>query len=63
MFTTDVITVMVGIEDMGDLPAALFRLGKDRPGHRRVDDGDRPALGLPHQPHVIVAQDRNSDDV
>ena len=59
----DVITVVMRIEDMGDLPAAFFRLGKDRPGHRRVDDGDRPALGLAHQPHVIVAQDRDSDDV
>ncbi len=59
----DVITMMVGVQDMGDLPMALFRLRQDRPGHRRVDDGDRPALGLAHQPHVIVAQDRDSDDV
>ena len=59
----DVIAVMVSVQDMRDLPAALFRLGQDRPGHRRIDHGDRPALGLAHQPHVIVAQDRDSDDV
>ena len=41
----DVVTMMVGVQDMRDLPAALFRLGQDRPGHRRVDDGDRPLCG------------------
>ncbi len=58
----DMVTVMVGIQDMGDLPAALFGLGQDRPGHGRVDDADRSALRLAHQPHVIVAQDRDTDD-
>ena len=59
----DVIAMVVGVQNMRDLPATLFGLGQDRPGHRRVDDGDGAALGLAHQPHVIVAQDRDSDDV
>jgi hypothetical protein len=57
------VAVMVRVQDMGDLPAALCRLGHHWPGRRRVDDADGPALGLTHQPHVIVVQDRDSDDV
>ena len=59
----DMVAVMVGVQDMGDLPAALFGLGQDGPGHGGVDDADGTALRLAHQPHVIVAQDRDSDDV
>jgi hypothetical protein len=57
------VAVMVGVQDMGDLPAAIGRLGQHRRGHGRVDHADRAALRLPHQPHVIVVQDRDSDDV
>jgi len=59
----DMVSVMVGVQDMGDLPAALFHLGPHRTGHGRVDDADGAALGLTHQPHVIVVEDRDSDDV
>ena len=59
----DVVAVVVGVQDMGDLPAALLGLREDRSGHRGVDDAYGPALGFPHQPHVIVVQDRDTDDV
>jgi hypothetical protein len=59
----DMVAVMVRIQDMGDLPAAFGRLGQHRSGHGRVDDADRAALRLAHQPHVIVVQDRDSNDV
>jgi hypothetical protein len=59
----DMVAVMVGVQDMRDLPAALCRLGQHRPGHGRVDDADGAALGFAHQPHVIVVQDGDSDDV
>ena len=58
-----VIAVMVGVQDVGDLPAALFGLREDRSGHGGIDDGHGPALRFPHQPHVIVVQDRNTDNV
>jgi hypothetical protein len=28
-----------------------------------IDHGHGPALRFPHQPHVIVVQDRDTDDV
>ena len=59
----NMVAVMVRIQDMGDLPAALFRFRQDRRGHGGVDHANRPALRLAHQPHVIVAQDRNTNDV
>ena len=40
----DMVAVMVGVQDMGDLPAALFGLGEDRSGHRR--DRRRPTAPL-----------------
>ena len=58
----DMVAMVVGVEDMRDLPAALAGLGQDGPGHGRVDDADGAALRLAHQPDVIVAQDRDSDD-
>jgi hypothetical protein len=54
---------MVRVQDMRDLPAALFGLGEHWPSHRGVDDRDGAALRFTHQPHVIVVQDRDSDDV
>ena len=57
------VAVMVRVQDMRDLPAAPFGLGQHRPGHRGVDNRDGAALGFTHQPHVIVVQDRDSDDV
>jgi hypothetical protein len=59
----DMVAVMVRVQDMGDLPAALCRLGQHRPGHGRIDDADGAALGFAHQPHVIVVKDGDSDDV
>ena len=59
----DMVAMMVGVQDMGDLPAALFGLREDRTGHGGIDDADGAALRLAHQPHVIVVQDRDSDDV
>jgi hypothetical protein len=59
----DMVAVMVRIQDMRDLSATLCRLGEHRSGHGRIDDADGAALGLAHQPHVIVVQDRDSDDV
>jgi hypothetical protein len=63
LVAADMITVMVGVEDMRDLSATLCRLRQQRPGHRRVDDANRAALGLAYQPHVIVVQDQDTDDV
>jgi hypothetical protein len=57
------VAVMVRIEDMRDLPTALGRLGEHRRGHGGVDDAHGAALGLAYQPHVIVVQDRDSNDV
>jgi hypothetical protein len=59
----DMVAVMVGVQDMGDLPAAFGGLGQHRASHRRVDHAHRAALRFAHQPHVIVVQDRDSDDV
>jgi hypothetical protein len=59
----DMVAVMVRVQDMRDLPAALFRFGQHRPDHGGVDDADGAALAFAHQPHVIVVEDGDSDDV
>ena len=56
------IAMMMGVEDVRDLPAALVGLGQHRPGHGGIDDAHATALRLAHQPDVIVAQDRDTDD-
>jgi len=43
-----VIPMMMGVEDVRDLPAALVGLGQDRPGDRRIDDADGTTLRLAH---------------
>ena len=58
-----VIVVVVGVEDVGRLPAKLVERRDDRPRHRRVDDADRAAVGLAQQVDVIVLEDRDDMDI
>ena len=44
----DVIAMMMGVQDMGDLPAALVGLGQHGPGHGRIDHADGTTLRLAH---------------
>jgi len=45
---TDVIPMMMGVEDVGDLPASLVGLGQHRARHGRVDHADGTTLRLAH---------------
>src|SRR5260221_3390984 len=58
----DMVTVMVGVQDVADLRAAFFGLAQHRAGHGGIDHADRPALRLADQPNIVVAQDRNAND-
>jgi hypothetical protein len=40
--------MMMGVEDVRDLPAALVGLGQHRPGHGRIDHADGTTLRLAH---------------
>ena len=44
----DMVAVMMGVQDMGDLPAPLFGLGQHRAGHGGVDDAHATTLRLAH---------------
>jgi hypothetical protein len=58
----DMVAMVMRVQNMGDLPAALFSLRQHRPGHGGVDHADRARLRLAHQPDIVVAQDGDSDD-
>ncbi len=59
----DMVGMMVGVEDMGDLPAQTIGLVHHRSRHRRIHDGHRVTHGLAHEKNEIVRQHGNLADI
>ena len=57
-----VVAVMMGVEDMGDCPAAFRGLGQRRIGDRGVDDRGQVLCRLMRQPDIVVVENGNADD-
>ena len=53
------VTMMVGIDDVGQLPAEFRQLFQHRRGNRRIDNADFAAVAFAEQIDIIVIQNRN----